>query len=157
MKIVGPDNEGYLATMRELATELNLQRTSFSGPAYGSDKQATLAAADLYILPTHSENFGMTIAEALAASLPVIVGRGAPWQGVEEKGCGWWIENSVEEVVGTLREALSLSTQELDERGRRGRRWMEEEFSWTVIAEEMAAAYQWIHTGGTAPACIRND
>lgn len=157
LKIVGPDNEGYLATMRNLASGLDLQRASFAGPAYGSDKQAALAAADLYILPTHTENFGVTIAEALAASLPVIVGRGAPWQRVEERGCGWWIENSVQEVTTTLRKTLSLSTQELDERGRRGRRWMEEEFSWSGIAEDMAAAYQWIRKGGSPPDCVRTD
>jgi glycosyltransferase involved in cell wall biosynthesis len=51
----------------------------FTGPLYGAEKLQALASADLFVLPTRSENFGIAVAEALAAGVPVITTKGAPW------------------------------------------------------------------------------
>src|SRR3712207_8210433 len=55
-----------------------------SGPAYGDAKVEELLAADLFVLPTHTENFGNAVGEALSYGLPVVVSRGAPWPRSEE-------------------------------------------------------------------------
>jgi glycosyltransferase involved in cell wall biosynthesis len=50
---------------------------------------STMAAYDLFLLPTHGENFGHVIHEALTAGLPVLISDRTPWRGLEEKGVGW--------------------------------------------------------------------
>ena len=155
--IVGPDNEGYLYQMQALAKDLNIERVTFPGPVYGEEKRKVYQSADLFILPTHSENFGMVVAEALANSLPVIVTKKAPWQGLEIHECGWWIDIGEGPLIECLREALSLPKKELERRGLQGRVWMEQEFSWSRIGQMMHETYLWILGGGAPPEWVRID
>lgn len=155
--IVGPDNDGYLYQMQNLAKDLNIERVTFPGPAYGEEKCRVYQSADLFVLPTHSENFGMVVAEALANALPVIVTKGAPWQGLEIHECGWWIDGGEGPLVECLREALSLPKEELEGRGLKGRVWMEQEFSWERIGQMLHETYLWILGGGRPPECVRLD
>lgn len=155
--IVGPDNEGYLYRMQALAKDLNIKRVTFPGPVYGEEKRKVYQSADLFVLPTHSENFGMVVAEALANSLPVIVTQKAPWQGLEIHECGWWIDIGEGPLIECLKEALSLQKEELESRGLNGRVWMEREFSWLHIGQMMHQTYLWILGGGTPPDWVRID
>jgi glycosyltransferase involved in cell wall biosynthesis len=153
--VAGADGgDGYIRTMRQEAEALGVQRVQFPGPVYGSEKAQTYAGANLYVLPTQSENFGMTVAEALAHGVPVIVTTRAPWGDVAEKGCGWWIDFGVEPLATCLRHVLSLSEWELRARGARGRRWMEEAYSWRNTAVMMERAYRWLLHGGAMPECV---
>jgi glycosyltransferase involved in cell wall biosynthesis len=153
--IAGTDDRGYKDRMENLAKKLNLQRVQFAGPAYGDDKFKVYRNAELFVLPTHNENFGMTVAEALAHELPVIVTKGAPWSGIESHGCGWWIDIGVEPLVKTLKQALSETSKQLFIRGERGRRWMEEEFSWEAVGRKMYLTYKWLLEGGEPPSWVR--
>jgi len=81
LHIAGPDNGGYLSDMQALAEKLQLKRVVFRGPLFGDDKLQAYRDASLYVLPTHSENFGITVAEALAAGTPAIVTRGPHGRG----------------------------------------------------------------------------
>ena len=145
LMIVGPsDNEKYFQEMQSLAQRLNLRRCHFSGPLYGREKRQAYERADLYVLPSRSENFGMTVAEALANGTPVIVTKGAPWEGVRRERCGWWIDMGVETLATTLKEALAKPPGELAEMGRRGRKWMQRNYSWDRIANDMINFYEWL-------------
>lgn len=154
LRIVGVDNHGYLQKMKELAGDLALQRVDFSGPLYGDDKWQAYRDASLFILPTYSENFGMSVAESLASGTPAIVTNGAPWQGLLENNCGWWTEIGVDPLVAALEEALALSDQRLAEMGERGREWMRRDFSWDTIGRQMAKTYEWILHGGEKPSWV---
>ncbi|HHJ20510.1 MAG TPA: glycosyltransferase [Gammaproteobacteria bacterium] len=154
LEIAGPDNRGYLREMKQLATELGLERCRFVGPLYSDDKLKAYQEAALYVLPTHSENFGMTVAEALAAGTPAIVTKGAPWQGLERENCGWWIDIGVEPLVTALDEALSLSPERLAQMGRNGREWMKRDFSWEKNARDMVVFYEWLIQGGDKPGFV---
>lgn len=151
LRIVGPDNRGYLAEMQRLASELHLERVEFSGALRGEQKWQAYQEADLFVLPTYSENFGMAVAEALAAGTPAIVTRGAPWAGLEQQGAGWWIDIGVDSLVACLEDALSHSPESLAEIGQNGRRWMEAEFSWARVGQRMVETYRWILDGGNKP------
>lgn len=151
LRIVGPDNRGYLAQMQQLASDLGLERVEFSGVLYGTDKTLAYAQADLFVLPSHSENFGMTVAEALAAGTPAIVTKGAPWAGLVKHEAGWWIDIGIDPLVACLEDALSCSTESLAEKGMRGRTWMSAEYSWAQVGREMAETYRWILHGGNKP------
>jgi glycosyltransferase involved in cell wall biosynthesis len=154
LRIVGKDEQGYQEKMQELSTTLGLKRVSFPGPAFGEQKGEEYKNAHLFILPTHTENFGVAVAEALAWGLPAIVTKGAPWSGLDDKGCGWWIEQGVESLADCLDSVLRLSPAELQKRGQRGRQWMEQEFSWEHVGKRMLEAYRWLIGGGTPPACV---
>jgi len=155
--IVGPDRGGYLAKLQQLAKDLNVQRVQFAGPLYGINKWAAYRGADVFVLPTYSENFGMAVAEALAVGTPAIVSKGAPWEGLVNHEAGWWIDVGLEPLVECLKVALSLKPEQLDAMGQRGRNWMQESFGWTRIAAEMRSVYLWLANKGSQPAVVRCD
>lgn len=145
MRVVGPDEEGHLAEVRELVEKAGLGASwSFEGALFGEAKWELLREADLFILPTHSENFGIAVAEALAAGVPVITTRGAPWDGLETRDCGWWTEIAAEGIAAALKEATGLPQGKLAAMGRRGRSWVAEAFGWESIADRMLEAYRTI-------------
>jgi glycosyltransferase involved in cell wall biosynthesis len=149
--IAGPDNGGYLIKMQDLAAQLHLKRVDFVGVLKGRQKWEAYRAADLFVLPTYSENFGMTVAEALAAGVPAIVSKGAPWERLEGKKAGWWIDIGFDPLVTCLNHALGLAPDVLAEMGQRGHGWMEEEFSWERVGTLMSRTYEWILKGGERP------
>ena len=61
LRLVGPAEAAYRADLERLAADLDLKRVTFAGPRYGTDKHAEYAAADLYVLPSYTENFGMSV------------------------------------------------------------------------------------------------
>ena len=146
--IVGPEDDEYFSQMQTLAKNLHVERVTFAGPAYGYQKSQAYWSADLFVLPTHTENFGLVVAEALAHGVPAIVTKGAPWSGLEEEKCGWWVDAGVEPLTECLREAMSKSSAELSDMGTRGRQWMEREFSWDRVGKMMHETYEWILGGG---------
>ncbi len=155
--VAGPDEVGHLAEVRALAAELRLQRVAFPGPAYGAAKAALYRSASLFVLPTHSDNFAIAIAEALAHGVPVITTTGAPWAGLEKRDCGWWIELSERNLAEALQAAMDLPPVRRAEMGRRGRLWMTECYGWDGIAEEMKSVYEWALGGGPPPSCVLTD
>ena len=160
--IVGTDTAynaqgGYLEQMKALAAKLKLKRMEFIQPLYGEAKLSAYREADLFVLPTHSENFGMTVAEALAAGTPAIVTEGAPWQGLQANRAGWWIHNGVDSLVACLEEALSESSEELAQRGLYGREWMIREFSWQTVGSKMDETYRWLIERKEMLSWVRTD
>ncbi len=83
----GPSaNPAFEAKLRALSDGLAV---TFTGPLFGKDKWAALAAAEAMILPSHQENFGMVVAEALASSLPVLISDKVNiWREIAEDGAG---------------------------------------------------------------------
>ena len=155
--IAGPGEPEYESKMRKLSDTLNCERVVFSGALYGARKSEAYFEADLFVLPSHSENFGMTVAEALAHNCPAVVSRGAPWSGLKRAGCGWWIEHDVPTLTAVLDAAMSLPSQELEMMGIKGRDWMERDFGWKAIAHRMGAAYRWLIEGGAPPDYVKLD
>lgn len=154
LQIAGPDDHGYLPRMKRLAQSLRLERAAFLGPVYGEAKTSLLHQADAYVLPTRSENFGLTVAEALAHGVPAIVTDGAPWSGLVTEQCGWWIERGDEALVACFREAMGLSRQSLCEMGERGREWVRRDFGREAVSRRMMATYEWLVGGGQPPAWV---
>ena len=155
--IVGPGAGDYIASLQAQAMRNGSSRVAFEGPLYGDAKAAAYRNADLFVLPTHSENFGMVVAEALAQECPAIVSHGAPWSRLVSEGCGWWIPNDVESLRSALSAAMAQPRQALQRMGVRGRQWMQRDFDWSTLGQQMTAAYQWVIDGGTPPDCIRTE
>jgi len=109
------------------------------------------ARADLFVLPTHVENIGIVIAEALASETPVITTKGAPWADLELHGCGWWIGIGPESLAVALQKATSCSNSELKEMGTRGRVLIGTKYAWSLVATQMKQVYTWVIEGGVPP------
>ncbi|MFX4296137.1 glycosyltransferase [Pseudosulfitobacter pseudonitzschiae] len=154
LKIAGPDERGHVRELEVLVRKLGLNSVSIEPPIFGTDKVAMMAKADLFALSSHSENFGMTVAESLAAGVPVISTKGAPWSGLETHRCGWWIDHGPESLAATLHTALSLPEAERRTMGARGRDWMARDFSWGRMAEMSLQAYAWILGRGDRPSFV---
>lgn len=149
LRIVGDDDgyhgsTGYLKHLKQMAKVLALRDVEFSGTLHGSDKSNAYRDSELLVLPTHSENFGMVVAEALAHGIPAVVSKGAPWSGLEAHEAGWWIDIGVEPLIHCLHDSLSRSPEDLAAMGRRGREWMQQDFSWPSIGAKMAETYRWL-------------
>jgi len=157
LRIVGPGEETYVRQMRLLARSLALSNVVFEGPRFGGDKDDAYRGADVFVLPTHSENFGMAIAEALAAGCPVVTTRAAPWAGLEKHGAGWWIAPGDENLAATLRLVMQKDRTLLALMGDAGRQWMERDFGWRSIAGRMLDSYRWLLSGGPAPDWIHRE
>jgi glycosyltransferase involved in cell wall biosynthesis len=155
VRIIGPSEGGCDEALRQLARSLGLRRLTIEGPVYGDKKLVTYRGADLFVLPTRNENFGIAVAEALAAEVPVISTKGAPWSGLEQEGCGWWIDQGVEPLARSLEKAMELDPLALVDMGRRGREWMERDFGWHRVATEMRAVYAWLRQEAPMPSCVR--
>ena len=140
----GEEEELYERKVRARVDELSLSdQFIFTGALDDEEKWAAYRRADLFVLPTYSENFGIVIAEALYAEVPVLTTQGTPWQELESRSCGWWIKGPSGEVLdGALRTATSKSTYELAEMGVRGRRLVEERYTWSAAASALLCGYK---------------
>jgi glycosyltransferase involved in cell wall biosynthesis len=155
LRIAGPSEGGHTDALRALSRTLGLTRVAIDGPIYGDAKWDAYRCADLFVLPSLNENFGMTVAEALATATPAISTKGAPWRGLESEACGWWIDHGVEPLVAALESAMALPRERLRRMGANGRAWMARDFSWDRIANDMLDVYRWLAGSSPAPATVR--
>ena len=138
----GDSEQEYEAEVKSKVQRLGLSgQFIFTGALGDEQKWCSYASADLFVLPTYSENFGIVVAEALWAGLPVITTKGTPWRELEDRKCGWWIDVGVEPLVEALREAMSLNDRTLIEMGNLGRRLVEEEYTWSAVVTSMVKGY----------------
>jgi glycosyltransferase involved in cell wall biosynthesis len=100
--LAGPDQVGWEKYLRARAADLDIApRVVFTGMLQGEMKQGALASADAFILPSHQEDFGMSVVEALAVGLPVLIsGRVNIWREIDEDGAGY-VES--DDLAGTTR------------------------------------------------------
>ncbi|MBE9141440.1 glycosyltransferase [Nodosilinea sp. LEGE 07088] len=121
-------------------------RTSLPGFVTGPAKAALLQAAALFVLPSYYENFGIAVAEAMAAGVPVVVSKGVYiWPDIAASDSGWVCDLSVENVALALTEALKDSAQR-QLRGLQAQRYAREYYNWGAIAQKTLAAYDTVLT-----------
>lgn len=140
LDIFGTGESAYVEALKKLAADLGItERVHFRGHVEGDAKRDAYLNTDIFVFPSYSENFGMVVAEALAHATPAVVSRGAPWPGIDQQGCGRWVENDPEIFATAISE---LYHADLDEMGRAGRKWMQEVYSWSARARAMKALFR---------------
>jgi glycosyltransferase involved in cell wall biosynthesis len=143
--IAGPDEIAHRAEIERRTRDLGLSAmVMFPGSLYGADKRDAFAAADLFVLPTHTENFGIVVAEALACAVPVLTTKGAPWPELETERCGWWVRPDAESIGAAIVDAASRPVDELRAMGGRGKALVAARFVWPLVAARTAALYAWL-------------
>lgn len=140
LNIAGSGDSDYTNLLKSRVAELGLEtRVDFLGEISGVQKEDLFANSDVLIAPSYVENFGIVIAEALAHEVPVIAGRGTPWEGLQTRGCGLWVDNHGPSLAAAIRQ---IRTMPLADMGRRGRNWMETDFSWRSVSGQMLAVFR---------------
>lgn len=149
--IMGKGDESYEAYLRELVTTLGLTNVVFAGFVNGREKFEKLATLTALFVPSDFENFGMIITEALIVKTPVMASLGTPWEELNARHCGWWVNNDIHTLAQTMEEVFSLSDEELLAMGERGRQLVIEKYSSVQVATQMKHLYEWILNGGEKP------
>jgi len=130
--IAGPD-EGEKDNLLSLVKNLQLEdKVYFLDSISGQDKIDFLANADLFVLPSHNENFGNVYVESLASGTPIVASKGTPWEEVEQYDCGKWVENSVEETSQAIVTMLKKEREQMRIHSKK----YAQKYDWGNIAKE---------------------
>ena len=149
LRIVGPDQAGHRFELESLVRKFKLSdRIAFVGPKFGEELGAEYKNCDCLVLPSFTENFGATIVDALAYCKPCIASTFTPWRELQVCGCGWWVPNEPTQLALAIKEMMSLDDDERRVMGYKGRKLVEDKYSWNAVAGMMAAKYREICYGG---------
>jgi len=150
--IAGYGDEKYLQLLKDEVAKLKIGAlVSFVGPKHGKDKVELFDNADIFILPTFNENYGIVVAEALARGIPVITTKGTPWEGLNVNRCGLHVDNTKEGIKLGLLRLLSMSPIELRDMGLRGRELIKDKYLWSQSTSKTIDLYQWVLHEGSRP------
>ncbi len=138
-----PQDRAYEQSIGQRIAASPLQtRTTVTGYVSGDLKTAILEAASLFVLPSYYENFGIAVAEAMLAGVPVVISDQVHiWSDIQQSQSGWVCQCSEDSVTETLREALAAGPEQ-QQRGAKAIAFAQTHYSWPAIAQQAIAAYQ---------------
>jgi glycosyltransferase involved in cell wall biosynthesis len=146
--VAGPDDDGWGEQVRGWARqEQVLDRVTFTGMLLGAEKLAVLKDAEIFALPSYSENFGIAVVEAMACGLPVVISDKVNiWREIAAARAGVVVECAAAPLAAALRNLLdnAAARQDLADRGRQAAR---SSFSWDQIAIRLVEGYNKVLTG----------
>ena len=145
--IMGGGDTEYVQMLKNISKK----NIKFVGFLEGKAKDNIISDFSYIILPSHSENFGMVVPEALIKGIPVIASKGTPWEELNTYHCGWWVDNDVDTLAATIETAINTPENERQQMGENGRRLVMENYSQEVVAKKMIQLYEWILKGGEKP------
>jgi len=140
--IAGPENDDYGQQVRGWVRERGLQAVHFVGALHGADVEQAYVDADVFALPSYTENFGMTVVEALACKLPVVISDQVNIH-AEISGAGAGLVTRCD--AGEVAQALETLLADADRRrvmGEAGRRLVQARFTWPAIVEGLTVEYE---------------
>ena len=137
--MAGPDQVGWQAELQAQATRLGIaERITWTGMLAGSVKWGAFRAADAFALPSHQENFGISVVEALACGCPVLISNKVNiWREIEDDGAGMVAADDQAGITRLLMEWLGKSRTEQIGMGYRARRCFLARFEITQAAESL--------------------
>ena len=145
--IAGPAAPGYAREVAKMVKHHDIEeQTILTGEVRGWDKWAAYRAADVFVLPSRSENFGIVVAEAMACGVPVVVSKKTPWEDVETYNAGCWVNPEPDEVAKSIIEILE-NPDLARQMGENGRALVREKYTWDTLAKRMLRVYENIVAG----------
>ena len=141
LRIYGDGDPVYIEKLVGVAKEMGLlnKQIFFMGQVMGDDKEKAFLEADVCVVPSYVESFGMVVAEALARGVPVIVSDSLPWLDVEKYKCGIVSRNDPESLASALKDIYNMNLQQM---GLNGWQWVKRDFQHSVIARQMYELYE---------------
>lgn len=157
LRIVGPGEKGYLASLEQKVTDLSITSSvEFYPEVYSEKKKQQFDEADIFVLPSFSENFGIVIVEALASGLPVITTKGTPWAEIEDRNCGAWIEPSLGALTAELTRFANMPQEEILLMGNESYD-LALEYNWNSVLKMFDELYTYVLTKDKKPRFISVD
>jgi len=147
--IAGPDETGQRQSIESLLIGIS-SAVHWLGELNDEQKRELLSDANVLVLCSNSESFGMSVLEALAAGTPVVVTRTCPWQEVESAGCGFWVEHEPQAIAKALLEILKNPALAAT-MGKKAQQLVRSNYSWDVAALKMVQYYLQSTTGALSP------
>lgn len=145
LHIHGHGEPAYVRQLTERVQALELQDTiRLLPPQFGPERWRTFQRAAIYVLPTYSENFGITIAEALLAGLPVITTHATPWTDLTRNKIGWLVPNDIDELASALETAVNMPEMPLRQMARAAHHYAASRYDWGTIAGLYDESYRWL-------------
>ena len=131
-----------------------VSRAVACGPVFGADKQAVLASATAFVLPSHSEGLPMAALEAMAHQLPCLLSSACNLPEAFRAGAALPAEPVPAALAASLRQLFALSPSDRAAMGAAGQALVQERFSWPVVVEQTKELYSWILGGGERPGFV---
>jgi glycosyltransferase involved in cell wall biosynthesis len=142
LTIVGPSEDLYFSELKKLVIAKNYaENINFLGPLQKNELNKLYKTASFFALPSHSENFGFVIAEALAMKLPVLTTTGTPWREINEYSCGYCIENGENNFEKYMRKMMHHSSGELKTMGENGYKLIKNSYTWSSATKNILNKY----------------
>lgn len=126
----------------------------FAGPAFGDDKAGLFALADAFILPSLSEGLPMAVLEAWSYGLPVMMTPECNLPNGFDMGAAILIETHADSISRAL-SCLREDSGDLKAMGQKGRQLVRECYTWSEVARQLHAVYQWMTGESSAPDCLK--
>lgn len=137
---VGPDDHHYAQGIKAKASRMReSSRIHFVGELLGERKWRAFRAADIFVLPSYSENFGNAVLEALSVGTPVAVSQNTPWESVRQRGAGYWLPRETNAFAEAILKVIS--SEELHSSMSRAAIDLASEFSWESVSSRMTEVY----------------
>lgn len=153
--IAGTDRLDHTKELKTLARDLSMeQRIHFMGPQYDEAKVASLRGAKAFVLPSLSEGLPMSVLEAWAFDLPVLMTSECNIPEGFAAGAAINIRPEADAIARGLLTLLEMSASERVAMGQKGRVLVGKRFNWRKIASDMRAVYKWILSCGAKPNCL---
>ena len=142
--LAGSGDTNYLDSLHQLIALYNIQeQTTFTGFVTGRDKDLLFQGSDLFVLPTYSENFGIVLAEAMVAGLPVITTSGAQISTeIVQAKAGLIVDSESQLQLAIIQLLQSPNLRQ--ELGENGRQFALQKYSWPAIAKQFITVYEMI-------------
>jgi glycosyltransferase involved in cell wall biosynthesis len=140
--ICGPDEKKYKKDLLIKIKRYDLEKhVMILNPIYSKQKFNLYTQSDIFVLPSYGENFGISVAEALACGIPVITTSFTPWSDIVKYRCGWYINLDLDSLVYALNDSFSTTKSHLIDMGNRGVELVREKYSWENISNSMYLNY----------------
>lgn len=151
--IVGNGNDKFESKVRSWLKDWKVHdRTTFTGMLLGDDKLAAFQDADVFVLPSYSENFGISVVEAMACGVPVVVSDKVNiWEEVEAVGAGKVAPCEVQRFAEAMLDLLD-NPEAAQQMGENGKALVREHFQRSSVALKAEEAYRSILSAETPQA-----